>query len=107
MIKAVLVFNNYGKTRLSKFFQHVDVVSQSLLIKEIFSLVSERPVTACNFLEGSQLVGGSDTRIVYRHYATLYFVFVVDSSESDLGMLDLIQIFVEVLDKCFEKCLRA
>ena len=31
-------------------------------------------------------------RVVYRNYATLYFVFVVDSSESELGILDLIQV---------------
>lgn len=68
------------------------------------------------------LIGGSDSRIIYRHYATLYFVFCVDSSESELGILDLIQVkkhiniknlkiklfeikiqvFVETLDKCFE-----
>ena len=35
-------------------------------------------------------------------YATLYFVFAVDQQESDLGILDLIQVFVEALDKCFE-----
>ncbi|XP_015768746.1 PREDICTED: AP-3 complex subunit sigma-2-like [Acropora digitifera] len=46
--------------------------------------------------------GGSDFKIIYRHYATLYFVFCVDSSESELGILDLIQVFVETLDKCFE-----
>lgn len=40
--------------------------------------------------------------MIYRHYATLYFVFCVDSSESELGILDLIQVFVETLDKCFE-----
>merc|ERR1712107_437054 len=40
--------------------------------------------------------------LIYRHYATLYFVFCVDSSESELGILDLIQVFVETLDKCFE-----
>ena len=39
---------------------------------------------------------------MWRHYATLYFVFCVDSSESELGILDLIQVFVETLDKCFE-----
>ena len=33
---------------------------------------------------------------------TLYFVFAVDTQESDLGILDLIQVFVEALDKCFE-----
>ena len=36
--------------------------------------------------------GGSDYKLIYRHYATLYFVFCVDSSESELGILDLIQV---------------
>uniref|UniRef100_A0A3Q2EG40 Adaptor related protein complex 3 subunit sigma 1 n=2 Tax=Cyprinodon variegatus TaxID=28743 RepID=A0A3Q2EG40_CYPVA len=49
-----------------------------------------------------RLIGGSDYKLIYRHYATLYFVFCVDSSESELGILDLIQVFVETLDKCFE-----
>jgi len=48
------------------------------------------------------LIGGKDYKLIYRHYATLYFVFCVDSSESELGILDLIQVFVETLDKCFE-----
>jgi AP-3 complex subunit sigma len=29
--------------------------------------------------------------MVYKHLATLYFVFVFDSSENELAMLDLIQ----------------
>ncbi|KAK9895821.1 Adaptor protein complex sigma subunit [Cystobasidium minutum MCA 4210] len=41
-------------------------------------------------------------RVIYRHYATLYFVFCVDEAESELGILDLIQVFVESLDRCFE-----
>lgn len=45
---------------------------------------------------------GKDTKLIYRHFATLYFVFAVDNAESELGILDLIQVFVEVLDKCFE-----
>lgn len=44
----------------------------------------------------------ADCKLIYRHYATLFFVFCVDSSESELGILDLIQVFVETLDKCFE-----
>ena len=71
-------------------------------MSEIFSLVEDRPSNLCNFLEGSTLIGGKDVRVIYRHYATLYFVFVVDEAESELGILDLIQVFVESLDKCFE-----
>ncbi len=44
----------------------------------------------------------SDTRLIYRHYATLYFVFFADHMESELGILDLIQVFVEVLDRRFD-----
>lgn len=55
-----------------------------------------------NFIEGGPLWGGHDTRLIYRNYATLYFIFIVDSSESELGILDLIQTFVETLDKCFK-----
>ena len=28
-----------------------------------------------------------DSKIIYRHYATLFFVFIVDQSESELGTL--------------------
>lgn len=35
-------------------------------------------------------------RVVYRLYATLYFVFVVDGAESELGVLDLIQVSLRV-----------
>ncbi|NWU38341.1 AP3S2 protein, partial [Hylia prasina] len=105
---------------------------QQQIIRDTFHLVLKRDDHICNFLEcgryravpgwpltprGSgvspgalpsalpcphSLFGGSDYKLIYRHYATLYFVFCVDSSESELGILDLIQVFVETLDKCFE-----
>ncbi|CAB1319340.1 unnamed protein product [Coregonus sp. 'balchen'] len=90
MIKAILIFNNHGKPRLSKFYEHYNEDTEQQIIRETFHLVSKRDENVCNFLEGGI------------HYATLYFVFCVDSSESELGILDLIQVFVETLDKCFE-----
>ena len=69
-------------------------------MREVFKVISKRDDKLCNFVEGGPW--GDGTRIVYRHYATLYFVFCVDDSESELGILDLIQVFVEALDKCFE-----
>lgn len=92
-----------GLTNLQQYFldkQNEDIQQQ--IIKETFQLVSKRDDNVCNFLEGGSLIGGSDYKLIYRHYATLYFVFCVDSSESELGILDLIQVFVETLDKCFE-----
>lgn len=40
-------------------------------------------------------------QIIYKNYATLYFTFIVDDQESELAILDLIQTFVESLDRCF------
>lgn len=102
MIKAILVFNNHGKPRLSKFYDPISEQLQQNIIRECFLLVSKRQDNVCNFLEGGDLIGGKDSKLIYRHYATLYFVFAVDSSESELGILDLIQVFVESLDKRFE-----
>uniref|UniRef100_A0A9J7YEL0 Adaptor related protein complex 3 subunit sigma 1 n=1 Tax=Cyprinus carpio carpio TaxID=630221 RepID=A0A9J7YEL0_CYPCA len=102
MIKAILIFNNHGKPRMSKFYEHYTEDTEQQIIRETFHLVSKRDENVCNFLEGGLLIGGSENKLIYRHYATLYFVFCVDSSESELGILDLIQVFVETLDKCFE-----
>lgn len=92
MIKAILVFNNHGKPRLSKFYTRYSEDEQQQIIRETFQLVSKREDNVCNFLEGGTLIGGSDYKLIYRHYATLFFVFCVDSSESELGILDLIQV---------------
>uniref|UniRef100_A0A672MFE9 AP-3 complex subunit sigma-1 n=1 Tax=Sinocyclocheilus grahami TaxID=75366 RepID=A0A672MFE9_SINGR len=92
MIKAILIFNNHGKPRMSKFYEHYTEDTEQQIIRETFHLVSKRDENICNFLEGGLLIGGSDNKLIYRHYATLYFVFCVDSSESELGILDLIQV---------------
>jgi AP-3 complex subunit sigma len=75
---------------------------QQQLIRETCHLVSKRDENVCNFLEGGLLIGGSDSKLLYKHYATLYFVFCVDSSESELGFLNLSEVFAETLDKWFE-----
>lgn len=49
----------------------------------------------CSWTLSSSLL--QDSRLVYKHYATLYFVFVFDSSENELAMLDLIQGTVTLL----------
>jgi len=102
MIKGILIFNNSAKPRLIKFYEHFPEEVQQRIVREIYQLVSKRDDSVCNFLETGSIIGNNDYRLIYRHYATLYFIFCVDSSESELGILDLIQVFVETLDKCFE-----
>ncbi|KAL8765666.1 MAG: hypothetical protein Q9209_007346 [Squamulea sp. 1 TL-2023] len=116
MINAVLVFNNSGQPRLTKFYTQLDTSVQQRLISEIFTLVSNRPASACNFLPLPPLLAppptsstnadpthhsDTPTSITYRHYATLYFILISTSTESPLALLDLIQVFVESLDRLF------
>ncbi|KAL1481627.1 hypothetical protein MTO96_034335, partial [Rhipicephalus appendiculatus] len=91
MIRAILIFNQYGKVRLTKFYERFDEDEQQHIVRQVFQLVSRRGEDVCNFLEGGDLVKNSDYKIIYRRYATLYIVFCADSSESELGILDLIQ----------------
>ncbi|EGV64102.1 Sigma-adaptin 3A [Yamadazyma tenuis] len=102
MIHSVLIFNNDGLPRLMKFYTPVDIPTQRLLLQQVFQLIKVRSDQECSFLTSPSLLeDADDIKVIYRHYATLYFVFIVDDQESELGILDLIQVFVECLDKCF------
>jgi len=91
-----------------------DTSIQQRLISEIFALVSNRPNGSCNFLPLPPLLAASGTSqsseqhadvpslVTYRHYATLYFIVISTSTESPLALIDLIQVYVEALDKLFE-----
>jgi len=126
-IHAVFIVNNTGKPRLTKFFVPGSAAApahaRAAAVARIYDLISTRPDSLCNFVElppGGLQLGPAPTsaadpsgkgkgreepsellRVVFRNYATLYFVFVVDEAESELGILDLIQVFVEALDRCF------
>ncbi|KAI5291406.1 Sigma-adaptin 3A [Ascosphaera aggregata] len=112
MINAVLVFNNAGQPRLTKFYTQLDTQTQQSLIGQIYDLVSQRPPSACNFLplppllaQGAHSTANSadaPTQIIYRNYATLSFILISTSTESPLALIDLIQVFVEALDRLFE-----
>ncbi|KAJ9703454.1 hypothetical protein PVL29_004996 [Vitis rotundifolia] len=101
MIRAVIVMNTQGKPRLTKFYDYMPPEKQQELIRRVFGVLCSRAENVSNFVEADS-VFGPDTRLVYKHYATLYFVFIFDSSENELAMLDLIQVLVETLDKCFK-----
>lgn len=86
-----------------KFYTPVDLQTQTLLLKQVHFLLAQRSADRCSFLTPPPLLEGmEDIRIIYRHYATLYFVFIVDEQESELGISDLIQVFVESLNHCLE-----
>lgn len=101
MIKAIVVINNHGKPRLVKFYDRLPLTKQQQWMKRAFSMVSKRADHLCSFVDDEEFFG-KDTRLIYRHFATLYFIVICDISESELGILDLIQVMVETLDRNFE-----
>jgi hypothetical protein len=64
----------------------------SLNIFEINTLVLTRNPNMCNFLDYN------DYKIVYKRYASLYFVTIVDKDDNELYILEIIHHYVEILD---------
>jgi len=42
-----------------------------------------------------------DLQVVYKRYASLFFCFAIDRGDNELGALEIIHRYVEVLDKYF------
>ena len=64
-------------------------------MREINATVLARAQKMCNFLEWQ------DKKIVYKRYASLYFIACIDKSDNELITLEKIHLFVEVLDRYF------
>ncbi|CCF60132.1 hypothetical protein KAFR_0J00640 [Kazachstania africana CBS 2517] len=99
--------NKKCQPRLVKFYTPVDLTKQKLLLEQVYDLISQRNndfqssflVTPPSLLSSDD--NDEDIQIIYKNYATLYFTFIVDDQESELAILDLIQTFVQALDRCF------
>ena len=102
MILSVMIINNFGRARLCKFYERMPEARQQQVVKDIFGVLSARQENSSSFADASSCFGVPGARIVYRQYATLYFIMVIDSNESELSVLDLIQVLVETLDRHFK-----
>ncbi|GAB4818112.1 hypothetical protein N2152v2_005158 [Parachlorella kessleri] len=85
-----------GKVRLAKWYTTISQKDRAKIDREITPMVITRPLKLCNFLDWK------DMKIVYKRYASLYFVAGVDADDNELLTLELIHHFVEVLDKYFK-----
>ena len=52
-------------------------------------------------LAGCVLSLGADTKVVYRRYASLFFVCGISQGDNELVVLEVIHRYVEVLDRYF------
>ena len=101
MIHGVLILSEEGKARLIRFYDDLSCERQQETIRKILFYIKQRSKDASNFVFHD--IGVPNVHVVYRKYAELYFVLLVDDAENDLACLDLIQCFVEALDKVFDR----
>ena len=95
MINFFLLFSRQGKTRLAKWFSDTSHKDQKTQCKEITDMVLSRNHKLCNIIEWQ------GKRIVYKRYASLYFAVCIDPGDNELLALEIIHIYVEVLDRYF------
>ena len=90
--------NKQGQTRLAKYFNSFSVRERVTLEGELIRKCLSRTESQCSFLEHRQY------KVVYRRYASLYFIIGIDNDEdvNELSFLEFIHNLVETLDKYFE-----
>ncbi|XP_074249421.1 AP-4 complex subunit sigma-1 isoform X4 [Saimiri boliviensis] len=97
MIKFFLMVNKQGQTRLSKYYEHVDVNKRTLLETEVIKSCLSRSNEQCSFIEYK------DFKLIYRQYAALFIVVGVNDTENEMAIYEFIHNFVEVLDEYFSR----
>jgi len=95
MINYILLVSRQGKVRLAKWFQTMPQKQKAKIVKDVTQLVLARRTRMCNFLEYK------DTKVVYRRYASLFFVCGIGSEDNELITLEIVHRYVEVLDRYF------
>jgi AP-4 complex subunit sigma-1 len=96
-IKFILLVNKQGQTRLSKYFTDTASSQAARLLSEaeVVRKCLKRTDKECNYVEHN------GTRIVYRRYASLFFMVGIDEEENELAILEFIHCLVEAMDRWF------
>ncbi len=64
-------------------------------MREITATILSRAPKMCNVVEWQ------DKKVVYKRYASLFFVACIDKDDNELICLEMIHLFVEILDRYF------
>ncbi|KAF7563062.1 hypothetical protein G7046_g1073 [Stylonectria norvegica] len=94
-IHYLILLSRQGKVRLAKWFTTLSPRDKAKIVKDVSQLVLARRTRMCNFLEYK------DTKIVYRRYASLFFIAGTSSEDNELITLEIIHRYVEQMDKYY------
>merc|ERR1719410_272975 len=74
----------------------MDLRERVTLEGEVVRKCLQRKDSECSFIEHLNY------KLIYRRYASLFFIVGVDGDENELAILEFIHIVVETLDRYFE-----
>ncbi|KAI4138840.1 MAG: hypothetical protein LQ341_004490 [Variospora aurantia] len=94
-INYLILLSRQGKVRLAKWFTTLSPKDKAKIIKDVSQLVLSRRTRMCNFLEYK------DTKVVYRRYASLFFIAGCSSTDNELITLEIVHRYVEQMDKYY------
>ncbi|TEB39157.1 Adaptor protein complex sigma subunit [Coprinellus micaceus] len=95
MISYLFVVSRQGKARLEKWFAAMSPQAKAKIVKDVTQLVLARKNKMCNVIEYK------GPKVIYRRYASLFFVAEIGDHDNELITLEIIHRFVEVLDRYF------
>ncbi|KAL9180142.1 hypothetical protein ACHAXT_008112 [Thalassiosira profunda] len=115
MISFILMVNKQGQTRLSSYYEWMNMEERVALESEIIRKCLSRSELQCSFLEYRGF------KVIYRRYASLFFIVGtkadfdvrksalasgakkgdkgVENHENELGLLEFIHSLVETMDR--------
>ena len=97
MIKFLLMVNKLGQTRVAQYYEHISTTEKKTLESELVRKCLSRNI------DKSFVFTHMNYKIIYRRYASLYFIVGIDETEqNELSCYLLIHRFVQFLDKYFE-----
>ncbi|KAL7096851.1 hypothetical protein ACP275_10G106200 [Erythranthe tilingii] len=112
-IRFVVMVNKQGQTHLAQYYEYLNLDERRALEAEIV-----RKFTDCGLAPWIWLMVGGlavnnaffwmcsfvehrNNKVVYRRYASLFFLVGVDNEENELGILEFIHLLVETMDRHF------
>ncbi|KKA28034.1 hypothetical protein TD95_005193 [Thielaviopsis punctulata] len=85
-IQYLILLSRQGKVRLAKWFTTLSPKEKAKIVKDVTQLVLARR---------------THTKIVYRRYASLFFITGCSSDDNELITLEIIHRYVEQMDKYY------
>ncbi|KAJ6028751.1 hypothetical protein N7540_004327 [Penicillium herquei] len=91
-ISYLILLSRQGKVRLAKWFTTLSPKEKAKIIKDVTQLVLSRR---------TRMRISIDSKVVYRRYASLFFIAGCSSTDNELITLEVVHRYVEQMDKYY------